>query len=369
MQDGNVESEIRRLLGQATRHGIYTSTATRRGLSLPSVRPDFQLAPEAVDQVVQDSTATDVTRWINVLYVKRADALPPETRDIFKLRAMLLLGLGQARYLTSDERRLALARTYRKNVAPGQDPPSGANQFRNQVTTFYRAERDQLLDAIATLVAGSIADVGASDTHARNLAGFRAPAIDYRVVDYDDQHFYPASGAHHRSVIRRRTIIALRDGVSQYRSQFTVTSVRGVSPVPKIVGIGQLTVEHDRPHEENGQAGRRYDLVIDFPPLAKGQTRLLQWIVDREQQPTRAGGVGVQSVNVIPTVEIEHATISVQFEPPVAPSRCWQFDSIEPGDVAIEERASRELELRSGAIQGEWDHPRLGRATGISWRW
>ncbi|MBM7502933.1 hypothetical protein ACFPER_05600 [Agromyces aurantiacus] len=369
MTDDATQEELRRLLGRSTRHGMYTSLATRAGLPLPSVRSGFRLSVDSVEQVVQDTTPTDVSRWINALYVKRVEDLPLDAADLFKLRVLLLFGLGQARYLKAEERRLALARTYRISALSGENPSLGAHQFRNRASDVFRAERDQLIGETARLVSSSIVQVTPNEARKTSPSAAIMASNDYRIVDYDDQHIYPASGAHERSVIRRRTIKALRDGVNQFRAQYTLTSVRGVIPRPRIVGIGQLTIEHARPHEENGQSGERYDLVINFPPLKKDQTRVLQWVVEREQQPTRAGGSGIQVAGVTPAVAIDHATISMRFESSVLPARCWRFDSVEPGDASLEELGSGELRMQSGYVSAEWDQPLTGRASGIAWRW
>lgn len=367
MHDSEVEAEIRRLLARATRHGIYTSASTRAGLPLPSIQSDFRLSLEMVDQVVQDSTPVDVSNLVRTLYVRRVDDLGLDPVAILKLRAIYLLGLDEARYLTGEERRLGLARTYRFSPQSGENAFGREAQYRNRSTDVYRAERDALLDQIANLLVASLTAPEATVVD-ELPARTKDSARPYRILEYEDQHVVPAHSDHRRWVMRRRRIEALRDGVTEFRQQYTVVSSLGATPIPKHVGVGQMLMERARPHAENDELGFRYDLVFTFPPLQRGQTRVLQWTVELGRDANRSGGSGVNTAQVIPSVEIGYAIIGVRFESSLEPASCWRFDDIAAGDGKLEHLAT-EVPIEDGYVCAEWPNPALGRASGLGWRW
>lgn len=373
MDDEKLTNDIVDLLGTATKHGIYLAKTTKRGLTLRPFGAPFELHLQALEQIVQAISSVDVSTYITRLLQARLAHLDLDPAALLKLRATLALGLASARYADPQDRRLALARTYREYVPPGRTPPAGAERYRDAYSRLRRVERDQLLRDIAVSVSEHLTQVELSEPRGVNPtveAEVTNGKDDYRIVSFTDRHVFPEPPSRRMIVYRTREIKALRNGVTQFRQQYSLFTSSGARPHPKIIGIGAMEVHGVRGEVQNELPGYRYDLIINFPPLAKDRTYLLTWMVESDAAPRDLGvGDGVYTIDLVPRAQIEHAEISARFAAGLQPTEVWRLDDVVAGDARLPDAATAALSLDNGYVEAAWQHPRPGRASGIAWRW
>lgn len=367
MRDADNENQLKAriidFLGASTRNGLHVSNRPKTAVDLGNGR---LLDIQFIEGAVSAQSRKDISSYVLELYQGRVATLALEPSELLKLRATLLLGLGEARYLTSDERRLALARTYRVYVPPGRKPPEGIHQFRDSYRDVRRVEREDVLAGVA----GIVVEMLESPQFPVATVSSKTPWT-YEIVDAQDDYVYPASAEGQiRTVIRRRTIRSTVPALTEFRQTYTDRTPGGAMPEVQNVGQGQLTIENLRAYHENGVPGYRYDIVITFPPLQRGVPLEVAWLLTHrltDQDQWRPGAV--HHVQLTPVVPIGKLSIGVRFSPPEVPEEIWRIDNVPPQNIRQAHARGKNLAPSHDRVQAKWEDVTLGHACGIVWHW
>ncbi|OZD55558.1 hypothetical protein CH252_06805 [Rhodococcus sp. 06-1477-1B] len=364
MTEPLAEKTINLALKAATRSGLHTAPSTARGVAVEIDGREFSIAPGVIEQIVSDTSPTDISRHVETLRQQRMEDLALDPAGTTKLRYTLALGVGPARLLTTADRQLALSRTYfaqsRLRVL------TGANRYLDKYTDLPRGERESLLWHLAETVLAEFKRPQYVDRPSSTVSGDEG----FDTIDYVDQHVIPTQRGRRRTVTRTRRIRANRDGVTEFRRSYFVTQTRSADPLPHMLGAGSFRVEHKRPHAEaNGLEGYKYDVVVAFPSMKPGEERTLQWIVDVDQPELERERRGTQTVTLTSVAPIDHALISVRLDPALPVAASSTIDGISPHDVDLVGHDGGSTIVIDGYVQAEWTRVQPGLTYGIAWCW
>lgn len=364
-----IADAIRNQLGQATRQGLFVAKASRRGLAVDIDGRPVTVSPDSVSQIIEDLAAVDVSAYTRQLRVGPLSQINLDPVALLKLRATLLLGTGEARWLSPDERRAALSRTFPRPRSALR-PSESRETFLAGYHELPRVERERLLTDISEVIAAElVATTVVKSNSARDAAPPRREGT-VRILEYDDAHVWPSVPGQPTIVTRRRTIRSLVDGLTEYRQSYSVNSASGATPRPWIVGIGELAVENLRSFEEDGMRGYRYDLVFTFPPLNAQEDRVLQWTVEvapDEEAPDASEGLWV--FGLAPHDPVDRAHISVRFSTARQPREAWRVDNVVPANVRLESSRADRLQPVDGFVEAEWQEVPRGLACALVCIW
>lgn len=367
MSDADNEKQLKariiEFLGASTRNGLHGTTRQKTAVDLGN---GHLLDIQFIEDAVSAQSRKDISSYVLDLYQGRVATLALEPSELLKLRATLLLGLGEARYLTSDERRVALARTYRVYVRSGEKRLEGIHQFRDSYQKMRRVEREEVLAAVASIIVERLKSPEVSIA----TVGLKAPWT-YEIVEAQDEYVYPARAEGQiRTVIRRRTIRPTVPALTEFRQTYTDRTPGGTMPEVQNVGQGQLTIENLRDYEENGVPGYRYDIVVTFPPLPRGEPLEVAWLLThRLTHRDQWRPSSVHRVHLTPAVPIGKLSISVRFSPPEIPEEIWRIDNVPPQNVLQAQARGEALTPSHNRVQAKWEDITLGRTCGIVWYW
>lgn len=361
--EDDLRARIIEFLGASTRNGLYRTNGLVKVVDLGNGR---RLDSKGVEDAINARSQKDISPYVLTLCNGRAATLALGSSDLLKLRATLLLGLGEARFLTSDERRMAFARTYRVYIPAGRKALEGIDQFRDRYQDVRRVEREEVIATVADIILEWLKIQQPSV----DIVGSKAPWT-YEIVDAQDDYLYPASvEGQVRTVIRRRTIRSIAPAITEFRQTYSDRVPGGSMPEARNVGQGQLTIQNLRPYEENGAPGYRYDIVISFPPLQRGKTLEIGWLLTHQLTKRDQWGPGIiHRVQLTPAVPIGKLSISVRFSPPLVPSNIWRVDNVAPQNIIQVEARGEALTPTQDRVQAVWEGVTLGRACGIVWNW
>lgn len=358
-----LKAQIIEFLGASTRNGLHGTNGQKTAVDLGN---GHLLDIQFIENAVSAQSRKDISSYVLELYQGRVATLALEPSELLKLRATLLLGLGEARYLTSDERRVALARTYRVYVPPGRKSPEGIHQFRDSYRDVRRVEREDLLAGVA----GIVLEILESPQTPVATVGPKTPWT-YEILEAQDDYVYPGSAEGQiRTVVRRRTIRSTVPALTEFRQTYTDRTPGGAMPEVQNVGQGQLTIENLRAYDENGVIGYRYDVVISFPPLQRGKPVEVAWLLTHRliaEDWSRPGAL--HHVRLTPSVPIGKLSISVRFSAPEVPEQIWRLDNVPPPNVLQSGARGEALTPSHGRVEASWEDITLGRACGIVWYW
>ncbi|WP_336855950.1 hypothetical protein [Sinomonas albida] len=362
--EGRLKARIIDFLGGGTRNGLHGTNGLKQAVDLDN---GHLLDTQFIEDAVGAQSRKDISSYVRELYQRRVAALSLDPSELLKLQATLLLGLGEARYLTSEERRLALARTYRVYVPPGMKSPEGIHQFRDSFREIRRAERDDLIKRIADVVAEMLHKPQAPLA----TVGTKTP-WEYEILEAQDDYIYPAKAeGQTRTVLRKRTIRSVVSALTKFRQTYTDRTLGGAMPDVQNVGQGQLTIENLRPSEENGVPGYRYDVVITFPPLQREAAPIeIAWLLTHRLTAEDQWHPGASHfVRLTPSVPIGKLSISVRFSAPEIPTDIWRIDNVPPQNALRTGVRGEALTPRNDRVAAEWNEITLGRTCGIVWQW
>lgn len=358
------EKTIYLALRAATRSGLHTAPSTARGIAVEIDGREFSIAPGVIEQIVSDTSPTDISRHVETLRQQRMEDLALDPAGTTKLRYTLALGIGPARLLTTADRQLALSRTY--FVQSRLRVLTGTHRYLDRYTDLPRGERESLLGHLAATVLAEFKRPHYVDRPSSTIIGDEG----FDTIDYVDQHVIPTQPGRRRTVTRTRRIRANRDGVTEFRRSYFVTQTRSADPLPHILGAGSFRVEHKRPHAEaNGLEGYKYDVVVAFPSMKPGEERTLQWIVDVDQPELERKRRGTQTVTLTSVAPIGHALISVRLDPALPVAASSTIDGRNPHDIDLPGPQDGAPVIFDGYGEAEWTHLLPGLAYGLRWRW
>lgn len=358
-----LENEVTRYLRASTRGGVHASTSRRSPTGLLGTE---RLDVALIEQVIDTQSPKNVDHFVNELYKHRVDISALEPAALLKLRAMLLLGLGEAQHLTSDERRDAFARTYRKYRASGTVAAQGVSQFRERYSEVRRAEREDLIARIARLVTKELSDTRPSAPPARNTLPW-----EFEIAEGRDEYIYPARAeGNELTVIRSRTVRSTTPALAEYRQTYTDRSPGGALPHIQNIGQGNLRMENLRPYEEDGTPGYRYDVVITFPPVPHGKTVDIAWILTHRFTAENQWKPGHKRfARLTPVTAVDKFMIGVRFTEPETPTEIWRLDNISPQNALEPSSRGAPIDIIQGRAEAAWENLVLGRTCGIVWHW
>lgn len=352
----------------STRWGLFGSKKTREaGVTIPTSDGNgLSLRAVDIEQLIVSSDGDSKIDYYGLILelVQGSIALTLNTQQLFKLRAMLLLGVGAARDWEKDTRvrTQAIARTYPRSSAPGYYDALAAidrGLLIARIAEFLQEE-------ITTL----IPPLGQAAEDLDNEPTVRNPEDDpYLTTHYEGTRIEPAPGGELRNS-HRRTIRALEDGVSEFRQNMTFAWTGVSLPHHVIVGPGDISVENIRSRPTDGEPGWVYHLVIRFAPLKAGETRSLAWDVvtpvsdDYFRQDPKFKIFGIS-----PRIGWEHARVSVRFQPSRLPAVAERLDGIFRDNDGVPNSGTPDAQVRDYVLVYEWHDLRMGRLYGFRWQW
>lgn len=358
-QDG-----VERVLSRWARYGLPSSASLTVDLSRGQT---FVLTATEISQIIRDlDQSIDYDRIVAELMDGFSVSIPQlSPRQLLKLRGYLLLALGSAKswYADTGRRKMAIARTFARSAGSGYYQEL-SNAHRNQV---IRDVSVLLRGSLVTVEGRKVASTGAADAIDERASG--AHADSYVTQDYWGKRV-ESDGSRPFINSHRRTIRANEDGVSEFRQRMTFAWTGAGQPIHKITSSGDLSVGQVSSFSSDGTPGYVYELIVRFPPLAAGKTRLIAWDVyvevdDRYLDP----GSKMQLFGLGPSGVFEHAVVNVQFDSSRIPPEIWRVDALPRASADIVNLEDVKIDATDGQLLEEWSHLREGRLYGFRWRW
>ncbi|MDQ1175018.1 hypothetical protein QE430_003325 [Microbacterium testaceum] len=270
----NVE-KLARAITQAGRHGLKRSSSFDPGVELAVEASTVLVTAAIVEQAISDLSPEPLQEQVRTLLRSRSESVQDlKPASLLKLRAILYLGLGEAQYVHSGERRESLVRTYTAYVPVGKPAPRGVEAFRVGKNNLSRAEREDLARLIAETVLDKLSKLQVSEDANFDSRFETTPHANdgdaFAIVKYVDQHVYPARGEGTMVVRRTRKLRALRDGVDSFTAHYATLSRTGPEWHPRITGFGDLTVSNVRKQAVDERTGVHVRRSHPFPrPLSR----------------------------------------------------------------------------------------------------
>ncbi|GAA2950406.1 hypothetical protein [Microbacterium schleiferi] len=265
-------------------------------------------------------------------------------------RLRLLLALGDFRRLPAQQRRQLWAETHEDYRRAGT---------ASWQTTKHR-RRTELNLLAASITAGA------------NLSQTEPPmGRPYRVEVSEAFHAFPDKPSGKRVAYYLRAIESRVNNLTEYRTQHSSFWQTDPTPEYRLLTEGELSIVNFRKDSFGRVGGNRFDVIVRFPPMRKGERRVLRFLRELPVHPddTRVTA-RPQVLDVQPDQPLGRVTLSVRFAKWAMPQRAWTLTNVRPGDKWLFPPSVGEAtEITGDVLQGTWESPAVGFSTGLGWRW
>lgn len=265
-------------------------------------------------------------------------------------RLRLLLALGDFSRFPAQQRRQLWAETH-------EDYRRAGNASWQTTKHRRRTELDLLAASIVT---------GANPREPDPLVG-----RPYRVEVSEAFHAFPDEPNGKRVAYYLRAIESGVNNLTEYRTQHSSFWQTDPTPEYRLLTEGELLIVNFRKDSFGRVGGNRFDVLIRFPPMQKGERRVLRFLRELPVHPddTRVT-VRPQVLDVQPDQPLGRVTLSVRFARWAMPQRAWTLTNVRPGDKWLfPPTVGEAAEVTGSVLQRTWENPAVGFSTGLGWRW